>query len=100
MIARRWVGRVPSHRSEAYLGYLRRTGLADLAATPGNLGITVLRRTIGDVTSFELTSYWESTEAIRAFAGEDISLARYYPADADFLLELPERLEHWEVAQR
>ncbi|HEX6129678.1 MAG TPA: antibiotic biosynthesis monooxygenase [Candidatus Limnocylindria bacterium] len=100
MIARRWTGRVAATRGDEYLAYLQKTGLRDLAATPGNLGVTVLSRTAGETTWFELTSFWESTDAIRAFAGDDISIARYYPEDAEFLLEMPERLEHWEVAQR
>ena len=99
MIARRWRGRVPAHRSDAYLAYLQQTGLPDYAATPGHLRTLVLRRTAEGVTEFELTTFWESEAAIRAFAGEDISRARYYPEDADYLLELPERVEHWEVVE-
>lgn len=100
MIARRWTGRVPADRSDEYLAYLGATGLKDYAATPGHLGTTVLRRTADDVTEFELTTYWQSTDAIRAFAGDDISIARYYPEDTGFLLDLPERVEHWEVVAR
>ena len=33
----------------------------------------------------------------RAFAGEEVDRARYYPEDAEFLLEMSERVEHWEV---
>lgn len=100
MIARRWIGRVPEGRSDEYLAYLQATGLKDYAATPGHLGTTVLRRTADGVTEFELTTVWESTDAIRAFAGDDISVARYYPEDEGFLLELNERVEHWEVVSR
>jgi heme-degrading monooxygenase HmoA len=97
MIARRWRGRVPADRSDAYLAYLERTGLPDYAATPGHVRTTVLRRTVDGVTEFELITFWESLDAIRAFAGDDVERARYYPEDRDYLLELPERVEHWEV---
>jgi heme-degrading monooxygenase HmoA len=100
MIARRWTGRVPASRRDEYLVYLERTGLKDYAATPGHLGTMILRRTDEGVTEYELTTFWDSTDAIRAFAGDDISLARYYPEDEDFLLELSERVEHWEVIAR
>ena len=40
----------------------------------------------------------ESHEAIRAFAGEDLEKARYYPEDADYLLELEPTVTHYEVA--
>jgi heme-degrading monooxygenase HmoA len=97
VIARRWTGRVPAERSDEYLAYLNATGLKDYVATPGHLGTTVLRRTVDGITEFELTTFWESTDAIRAFAGDDISIARYYPEDEEFLLELNEHVEHWEV---
>lgn len=97
MIARRWVGRVTAERREAYIAYLEQTGLADYAATPGHRSTLALYRTQDGVTTFELTTLWDSVDAIRAFAGDDITLARYYPEDPDFLLELPERVEHWEV---
>ena len=97
MIARTWHGRVPVAKGDAYEAYLRRTGLADLAATPGNRGLLVLRRTEGDVTHFVLTSLWDSVEAIRRFAGDDYERARYYDADDDFLLEREPFVTHHDV---
>jgi hypothetical protein len=35
-----------------------------------------------------MITFWESEEAIRAFAGDDINVAKYYDFDKDFLLEL------------
>ena len=100
MIARRWTGRVRDGRADEYVAYLGRTGLRDYAATPGHVATTVLRRTADGITELELTTFWESEAAIRAFAGDDIGRARYYPEDAEFLLELPEHVEHWEVVER
>ncbi|HKD20106.1 MAG TPA: antibiotic biosynthesis monooxygenase, partial [Thermoanaerobaculia bacterium] len=97
VIARLWHGRVPASKTEAYRRYLEQTGLPDYRATPGNRGVTVLERVEGDVTHFLLVSYWDSTDAIRAFAGEDIERARYYPEDAEFLLEFEPRVTHYEV---
>jgi heme-degrading monooxygenase HmoA len=97
MIARVWHGRVPTGKAEAYYTYLLRTGLADYAATPGNRGVQVLRRTEGDITHFVLTTRWESLEAIKRFAGEDFEKARYYPEDDDFLLEREPLVQHFDV---
>ncbi len=97
MIARTWSGRVPAHRAEAYFAYLQETGIPDLEATPGNLGVYVLRRAEGDSACFTMISLWRSEEAIRAFAGADLERARYYPEDADFLLELEPRVRHHEI---
>ncbi|MEO8607252.1 MAG: hypothetical protein ABI690_05190 [Chloroflexota bacterium] len=42
------------------MDYLNRSGLPDYRATPGNQGVTVLRRMDGDVAHFTLISYWDS----------------------------------------
>lgn len=98
MIARLWHGMVPEDRGDAYLDYLNRTGVPDYQATPGNRGVQVLRRTEDGRTHFLLVSLWESWDAIRAFAGDDVERARYYPVDEEFLLELEPRVTHYEVA--
>lgn len=97
MIARIWHGRVPANQADVYHAYLVRTGLADYAITPGNLGIQVLRRLDGDVAHFLLTTFWDSLESIRAFTGPDYAKARYYPEDSNYLLELEPFVTHYEV---
>jgi heme-degrading monooxygenase HmoA len=57
-----------------------------------------LRRTHEGNTEFLLISYWDSYEAIRAFAGDDLERAVYYPRDQEFLLELEPKVTHYEVA--
>ena len=43
----------------------------------------MLLRDLGDGTSEVTTlSWWIDMAAIRAFAGEDVEIARYYPEDA------------------
>ena len=97
MIARTWHGVVPAARADDYADYLSRTGVPDLEATPGNRGVYVLRRPDGADVHFLLISLWDSLESIRAFAGDDVERARYYPEDHDFLLELEPRVTHYEV---
>jgi hypothetical protein len=43
-------------------------------------------------------SFWGSLDDVKAFAGEDVDVARYFPRDADFLLEFTPTLKHYEVA--
>ena len=96
MIARIWHGVVPAAKAADYLKSLEGTGLPDYKNTPGNQGVQVLQRTIGEHTHFLLITLWESYDAIRAFAGDDIEKARYYPEDEDFLLELEPTVSHYE----
>ena len=98
MIARVWHGEVPAERADEYHGYLLRTGVADLRATPGNQVVYVLRRFKDDGRArFTMISLWDSIESIRAFAGDDEEAARYYPEDDDYLFELAPRVSHYEV---
>ena len=98
MIARIWRGVTSAEKAEQYFAYLMETGLKDYRAVPCNRGVQVLRRTYEDKTEFLLLSLWESYEAIRTFAGNDLEKAVYYPKDKEFLLELEPKVTHYEVA--
>lgn len=99
MIARIWHGRVRRADAGCYHQYLQQTGLADYADTPGNQGVELLRRDEGEVTHFVTLTFWESIEAIKAFAGEEYKAARYYPEDAAFLLEFEPSVTHYDVLE-
>ncbi len=51
----------------------------------------------GEVAHFTLISLWDSFDSIRKFAGDAIEVARYYPEDTAFLLELEPHVTHHEV---
>ena len=97
MIARRWHGRVAADKAEDYLDYVTRTGIADYRSTPGNLGAWILHRREGDVVHVETFTLWDSEEAIRRFAGDDLLKAKYYDKDVDFLLEFEPEVRHFEA---
>ncbi|HYD51109.1 MAG TPA: hypothetical protein VEA99_00730 [Gemmatimonadaceae bacterium] len=97
MIARMWHGRVPLVRATEYEAYLAVTGLADYRATPGNRGAWLLRQDEGEVVHFTTLTFWESVEAIIAFAGPEYERARYYPEDDAFLLEREPQVRHFTV---
>jgi heme-degrading monooxygenase HmoA len=98
MIARLWHGRVPSSKAEAYRAFLNARAIPDYRSIPGNLSVHVLERREGDVTHFITLTFWEGLDAIRAFAGEDLERAKYYPEDAGFLLEFEPGVVHYDVA--
>jgi heme-degrading monooxygenase HmoA len=96
-ILRIWRGATKRERGDEYVNYLNETGLRDYRETQGNLGALLLRRDDGDLARFTTLSLWSSLDDIRAFAGDDVERARFYPADDDFLVEREERVEHLEV---
>jgi heme-degrading monooxygenase HmoA len=100
MIARMWRGSTRAEDAEAYAEYMSGTGGQALAATPGNRGVYMLRRVVGDAAEFVMLSLWESEDAIKAFAGEDISVAVFFPEDDRFLTDRELTVSHFEVVER
>src|SRR4051794_40713141 len=97
MIARIWRGAVRPGGAGAYGGYIDETGLAGYAATPGNRGAWLLRLDEPERTEFVTFTLWESLEAIRGFAGDDVEVAVYYPEDDRYLIERDLTVKHYEV---
>ena len=97
MIARLWHGRVLPNEADAYEPFLAAREIPDYTRVAGNLGVRILRRDAKDAVHFVTLSFWESEAAIRAFAGDDLLKAKYYPEDADFLLEFEPQVVHYAV---
>lgn len=96
-IARTWSGATRATDSEAYLEYLRQTGLRDYARTPGNQGIVCLRRLEGSRAHFTILTLWKDHRAIEGFAGSADGRALFYPEDDTFLVQGDEMAGHHEV---
>ena len=98
MICRMWHGRAPRAKADAYAALLEQRALSGYRAVPGNLSAYILRRDEAEVTHFMTVTYWESEECVRAFAGDDVLSARYFPEDKQFLLEFEPSVQHYTVA--
>jgi heme-degrading monooxygenase HmoA len=96
-VARRWHGRTVTSQAEEYARYLYEEGVRRLRATPGNLGVQVFRQARDGVVEFTTISYWESRDAIHAYAGRDIARVHHLPRDPEYLLELEPTVEHFDV---
>ena len=97
MIVRIWHGRTARGKADEYSEFLEARAIPDYRSVAGVLEVQVLRRDEGEVTHFLTVTRWQSEEAIRSFAGRDVLKAKYYPEDRDFLLELENEVEHFEV---
>ncbi|KGQ19442.1 Antibiotic biosynthesis monooxygenase [Lysobacter dokdonensis DS-58] len=97
MIVRMWHGRTAAHRADDYLAFLEARAIPDYRRIDGNAGVWLLRRIEGDIAHFITMTHWTSREAIAAFAGDDIAVAKYYPEDRDFLLEFEPTVVHYEI---
>jgi heme-degrading monooxygenase HmoA len=98
MIARMWRGWVRAEDRAAYVDYIERTGMAEYRRTPGNRGAWMLARDLDDGrTEIVTLSHWESPDAVRGFAGEDIGRAVFYPEDDRYLVGRETTVSHFEV---
>ena len=97
MIARTWRGWTATKDADAYVGYLRETGLREYRATTGNRAAYILRHVDGDRTEFVTLTFWSSLDAVRGFAGDDIQRAVFYPEDDRFLIERDHTCSHYEL---
>jgi len=96
VIACTWRGTVRQADADIYADYIRATGFDEYAQTDGNRGAWLLRRDEGQRTEFVAVSLWDSVDAIRAFAGDDIGAVVLYPDDARYLIG-PSTVTHHEV---
>jgi len=97
MIVRMWHGRVPTDKAKAYREFTNSRAIPDYQSVPGNQSVHVLERHEGEITYFITLTFWDSLDAIRGFAGEDVERAKYYPEDSDFLLEFEPKVVQYEV---
>ena len=97
MLARIWRGATRAADADAYVDYLRKTGLREYRDTAGNRGAWVLWRVVGDRAEFITLSLWDSRDSIRRFAGDDIEHAVFYPEDDRFLVDRGPTVDHYEV---
>ncbi len=97
MIARLWRGAVALGDGDAYSRYMQQTGIPGYLGTPGNRGVWMLRRDVGEKTEFLMFALWDSFESIQSFAGDDAEVAVFYPEDDRFLIERDEFVLHYAV---
>lgn len=97
MIARIWRGWTRTEDADEFVAYVLRTGIAAYRATPGNRAAYILRRSDGDRTEFITLTFWSSFDAIKAFAGEDVEQAVFYPEHDRFLVDRETTVRHFDV---
>lgn len=97
MITRIWKGRTSLDRADGYEDFLRRTAYPDYGGVEGNRGWLLLRQNRENHVEFVFVSFWDSMASLTTYAGSEPDRPKYYPEDKAALLELPERVDHYET---
>ena len=97
MIARVWRGATRAEDADAYAAYLEESGMRAARQLPGSRGTLVLHGRAGELAEFVTLLLFESLDDVRAFAGDDVDAARFFPEDDRWLVERDLRVRHYEV---
>ena len=99
MISRHWKGIVKQGCADAYLAHLERETFPSLRRLAGFVDASILRRETDEGTEFQVVTVWQSLDAIRAFAGHDLSAA-VVPKSAQALMASYDRfVVHYEIVE-
>jgi hypothetical protein len=95
-IVRTWSATADAAGTRNYSRYFDGTLLPELRKVPGFNGACLLRRELGEDGTAELTAhtFWASHEAIRAFAGDDITVSVVEPEAQAMLLDFDRTAIH------
>jgi heme-degrading monooxygenase HmoA len=99
-IARAWHGKTLRQKADEYEKYLA-GAITKFPTIKGNLGYQLMRIDGGpdgdQYVEFQVVSYWESLDSIKAYAGEDIRRTRDLPRDKEFLVNMEPYVRNYEL---
>jgi heme-degrading monooxygenase HmoA len=102
MISRIWHGYTTPENADAYENLLKEEIFVGIHNR--NIGgfreIQLFRRELGNEVEFITVMWFDSLDAVRAFAGEDYELALVPPKARAVLSHFDERSQHYEVREQ
>jgi len=99
MVVRQWTGIVKSGKADDYVAHLQRETLPALARIAGFVSASILKREVDEGTEFQVVSVWRSLDAIKAFAGDDVTRAVVPPAAQALMVRYDDRAIHYDIVQ-
>jgi heme-degrading monooxygenase HmoA len=97
MISRHWKGIVKRGCADGYIAHLERETFPSLRRLPGFVEASILRRETDEGSEFQVVTVWQSLDAIRAFAGHDLSAAVVPEAAQRLLASYDRFVVHYEI---
>jgi antibiotic biosynthesis monooxygenase (ABM) superfamily enzyme len=102
MLSRIWHGWTSKENAKLYEELLRTEIFLGIAqrAIPGYRGIHLLRREVEEEVEFVTIMWFDTFEAVKAFAGEQYEVAVVPPQARQLLSRFDERSAHYQVIQQ
>jgi heme-degrading monooxygenase HmoA len=97
MIERVWSARTTRNGALTYAEYFRRAVLPELSAIRGYRGARVLERELNGGIELVVITRWQTLDAIRAFAGEELDRAVVHDEAAVLLTDYDRNVRHYGV---
>ena len=97
MIARLWRGDATVPNAPRYVEHAQRSVFPQLGRIAGHRGAYLLQRMVSDRAEFLVLTFWESTDAVRQFAGDRFETAVVEPEARAVLTDFEELVRHYEV---
>jgi heme-degrading monooxygenase HmoA len=97
MIVRIWRGAATVENAPTYLKHVTEKVFPSLSDISGYQGANLLQREIDGQIEFLAVTMWDSIEAIKGFAGNDVRSAIVEPAAQTVLTEFDHFANHYEL---
>ncbi|GLV56028.1 antibiotic biosynthesis monooxygenase [Dictyobacter sp. S3.2.2.5] len=97
MIARLWKGWTSTEHADAYERLLREHVIPGLHQIDGYQGGYILRQEASGEVEFVVVNFFESLDAVRAFAGPDYTIPVFEPEARNLLSKVEPLARHYEV---
>lgn len=97
MISRQWKCILKETSHDEYIVFLNDVVFAAAKELPGFIEATILKRKTSRGLEFMVTTLWENLDAIKAFAGDDISMAMVPEAAQLMMVSFDKSVIHYEV---
>lgn len=99
MVVREWQGRAEYDRRAVYPAHFHERVLPELRGTPGFLGVELLIADHGSEIEFKVMTRWESMDAIRSFAGDNLTKAVVEPGAIAALIDFDDQVTHYTLLE-
>ena len=99
MISRHWRAIAKRSSADGYVSHLKAETFPQLSRIPGFFEASILRRTVPEGIEYRIVTTWESIEAIRQFAGDNLEHAVVPEKVQEMMITYDRTVDHYEVIE-